>query len=205
MATAFGQLQEFCPKTEPIEAYLKRASIYFSTNSIEEDKHVSILMSIIGPKVHGLLRNLCAPDRPNSKTYVELCTMLKDHFNLKPLVIVERFYFNWRNQRAGESIAEYVAKLRQVVATCDFGDQLESALRDRLVCGLGNASTQRRLLAEPDLSLDKALKIMQGMEAAEKNLKTLKVSENIELVEKVAQIRPQIESPCYRCRRKGMY
>ena len=203
MATAFGQLQEFCPETEPIEAYLERASIYFSANGIEDDKHVSILLSVIGPKVYGLLRNLCAPDRPNSKTYVELCTVLKDHFNPKPLVIAERFHFNRRDQRAGESIAEYVAELRRMAATCDFGDQLESALRDRLVCGLGNASAQRRLLAEPDLSLDKALKITQGMEAAEKNSKTLKVSDSIGLVGKVAQIQPQIESPCYRCGRKG--
>ena len=90
-----------------------------------------------------------------------------------------------------------------MAATCDFGDQLESALRDRLVCGLGNTSTQRRLLAKPDLSLDKALKIKQGMEAAEKNSKTLKVPDGKGLVGKVAQIQPQIESPCYCCGRKG--
>jgi len=35
-------------------------------------------------------------------------------------------------------IAEYVAELRSLAAHCDFGDYLEEALRDRLVCGLCN-------------------------------------------------------------------
>lgn len=44
-------------------------------------------------------------------------------------------------------------KLQHVASTCDFGWFLDQALSDRLVCGLRNAATQKRLLAEADLTL----------------------------------------------------
>ena len=57
---------------------------------------------------------------------------------------------------------------------CAFGTYLNEALRDRLVCGFRSESIQRRLLAEKDLTLSKAVEIAQGMEAAENNAKSLK-------------------------------
>ena len=41
------------------------------------------------------------------------------------------------------------------------------ALRDRLLCGIRNESTQKRLLAKADLDLAEAVKIAQSMEAAD--------------------------------------
>ena len=46
-------------------------------------------------------------------------------------------------------------------------------LRDRLVCGLAQARIQQHLLAEVDLTLDKAMKIAQGVEVAERDAKEL--------------------------------
>ena len=44
---------------------------------------------------------------------------------------------------------------------------------DRLVCGMKDPVTQRRLLAESKLTLAKALEIAQGMEAAAKQAQQL--------------------------------
>ena len=46
-------------------------------------------------------------------------------------------------------------------------------LRDRLVCGVNNAAIQRRLLAEGDLTLAKAMDIAQGLESAATNAQLL--------------------------------
>ena len=43
---------------------------------------------------------------------------------------------------------------------------LDEALRDRLVCGLQNGETQKKLLAESDLSLQKAVNIATAAEMA---------------------------------------
>ena len=46
-------------------------------------------------------------------------------------------------------------------------------LRDRLVCGVEEAKIQRRLLAEPDLTFDKAFELAIAAESADKNAKDL--------------------------------
>ena len=101
----------------------------------------------------------------------ELTQTLKRHFEPKPLVIAERFHFHRRNQIATESVSEYVAQLRRLATHCEFGEFLNDALRDRLVCGLNNTSAQKRLLSEATLTLAKAVEIAQSMEAAEKSSK----------------------------------
>ena len=58
---------------------------------------------------------------------------------------------------------------------------MNTALRDRLVCGLRNESAQKRLLAETDLALKKAIEIVQTMEAADIQSKELRQASNSSL------------------------
>ena len=46
-------------------------------------------------------------------------------------------------------------------------------LCDRLVCGIANGRCQQRLLAEADLTFDKAFKMVQAMELAERDAQEL--------------------------------
>ena len=111
----------------------------------------------------------------------ELKEVLKNHFEPKPLVITERFYFHRCNQLSTESIAEYMAELRKLATHCNFRNYPNEALRDCLVCGLVNHNIQRKLLTEADLSLTRALEIAQSTEAAEANMKKLQTSEPAEI------------------------
>ena len=102
--------------------------------------------------------------------------VLKAHFEPKHIVIAERFHFHRRAQAKGESISDYLAELRRLSTHCEFGAYLKEALRDRLMCGLWNESIQKKLA---DLSLAKAQKLLLGMEAAEKNARSLKTTEPV--------------------------
>ncbi len=62
-------------------------------------------------------------------------------------------HFHRRNQTAPETIAEYLAALRQAALHCNFDAFLDEALRDRLVGGLRTEAIQKRLLSETDLTL----------------------------------------------------
>ena len=127
--------------------------------------------------------------------------------NIDRCKIAERFHFHRRNQATGESIAE----LRRLATHYKFGGYLSEALRDMLVCGLKSESTQKRLLAETELTLAKAVEIAQSMEAADHNAQQLKGDDL-----RVAQVRrrhvqqrpAQAENqenpdnqrnPCYHC------
>ena len=76
------------------------------------------------------------------------------HFNPKPSSIAQRFRFNSCIRKEGESVAEFVAQLRQLSEHCQFGDTLNDMLRDRIVCGINDQRIQRRLLAESDFNLN---------------------------------------------------
>ena len=94
------------------------------------------------------------------------------------MIIVERFQFHRRSQAANESVPEYEAELRRLATHCVFGNYLEEAIRDCIVCGLRNVSIQKRLLAEAELTLTKTLDIAKGIEAADRNAQKLKGAES---------------------------
>ena len=173
--STYGTLQEFQPECEPIDAYLERVKAYFDANEIPATKRVAVLLSVIGPKAYAILRSLTAPETPQSKS---LMKSLKNHYSQKPITIAERYHFHIRNQAPTENVTEYIAELRRLTSTCEFGTFLEEALRDRLVCGLRSDSTRKKLLTEPKLTLAKAVEFAQCMELADEDAKALKGTES---------------------------
>ena len=114
MATiTYHMTKEFDPKSETISAYLECLQLYFEANDVANAKKVSVLLTVIGPKVYTLLRGLLAPALPKEKTYKDLEKVLKERYESKPLVIAERFHFYKWAQAAGESLADYQAELRR--------------------------------------------------------------------------------------------
>ena len=86
-------------------------------------------------------------------------------------------------------------------------------LRDRLVCGIENSHIQRWLLAEPNLTLDKAVEISLAMESADRNAKDLQKTQLPVVNALSPQMKPHSRAPpqtsgaipytraveCYRC------
>ena len=169
-----GQLCAFNPEEETISAYLERTNIFFAANKIEEDKHkVTLFLNVIDAKTYELLRDLLSPAALTTQSFNQLTDALTGHFEPKPLVIAERYYFYQRSQRANESVQEYLAELRKLAQHCAFGGFLNDALRDRFVCGFRSRAALKHLLAESDLKLENAIQIAQSLEAADVNSKKL--------------------------------
>ena len=146
-------------------------SLYFEANDIGDDKKVASFLSIIGPKLYGLARDLVSPKAPRDCTFQELVTALTNHYKPQVIVIYERFRFYKRTQEPHETVSTFIAALKSLAATCDFGDRLEEMLRDKLVTGLKEESTQRVLLTEKALTFARAVEIAVAREAAEKDVK----------------------------------
>ncbi|MEE4247203.1 MAG: reverse transcriptase domain-containing protein, partial [Kangiellaceae bacterium] len=159
---------------EDIEEYLEMVQCYFDANSTEDNKRVSTLLAYIGPATYKIIRGLTAPDKPVTKKFAALCKLLVDHFAPKPSVCMRCFRFNSRNRTKGESVSDFMADLRRLAQDCEYGNQLNDMLRDRLVCGIANVQIQKRLLTEKDLTLTKAVKISQAAEMASRNAEELK-------------------------------
>ena len=201
----WGRLHEYRPEGETFAVYMERVAIFFAANDIAENKKVPLLLNCIGGTVYGVLRNLVAPQNPISMSYDDVTKKLLEHFDPKPLTIVERFHFHKRDQASTESLADYLAELRRLATKCNFGPYLDEALRDRFVCGIKSEAIQRKLLSESDIDLTKAFQLATTMESAHANTLSLQAPASV-----VAQVDPHpIEtsktqaSPCTRCGRKG--
>ena len=72
-------------------------------------------------------------------------------------------------------------------------------LRDRLVYGIEDPKVQQRLLAEPDLSFDKAFELALASETANQNAKDLQATKLPQTVLNRMPLQIKETKPCYCC------
>ncbi|GFR90881.1 hypothetical protein ElyMa_004314700 [Elysia marginata] len=153
---------------ESFTNYKERLDAHCVANSISDDKKSACLLSALGAKAYGTLRSLTAPALPSTKSYEELCAILTSHFCPKPLEIMERFKFHKKkNQDSSESIPKFITTIKRLSEHCNFGANLNTALRDRFVCGLKYVNIQKRLLQEQNLTFDTATNLALATKTAQ--------------------------------------
>ena len=77
----FGRVGEFDEAKEEWPQYVEWLGHFFEANGItEEGKQRSIFLTVIGPTVFKLLRNLVSPEKPGDKSYQDLVKVLTEHF-----------------------------------------------------------------------------------------------------------------------------
>ena len=140
-----GSIAEFVPGKEDWTTYQERLDLYFLANGVTTDeKKRAIHLSVSSTATYKLIRSLVGgAEALKTTAYVDICSKLKDHYDPAPSSIVQRFKFNSRVRAAGESIADYLAALRDLSQHCEYGDTLPNMLRDRLVCGVNDERIQK--------------------------------------------------------------
>ena len=146
-----GHLEEFCTESEIFRLTWTawNSFIYFFiANAIgcgNQTKCKAILLRAIGKKTYRFLEDLCTPQKPNEKSLEEITQRLLEHFRPKHLVVAEGFKFYKAKQEEGESISNFLVRLKHLTSTCEFGSFLKSALRDKFVCGFKDDKIQEKL------------------------------------------------------------
>ena len=64
-------------------------------------------------------------------------------------------------------------RLRKLALTCEFGQLTDELIRDRIVCGITDNATKKKLLQEPDLNLNKCLDLCRATETSKSQLKIM--------------------------------
>ena len=139
-------------------------------NNRDERIRLATFRSIMGRECLQILQNLSLTGEVTLKATEDA---LEAYFIPKKNIVYERYEFNTCNQQGEESIDSYVSRLRKLASTCKFGALTDELIRDRLILGLSNRSTQLRLLKEHELTLDKAIDVCRASEAAERQLKAI--------------------------------
>nr|XP_037289492.1 uncharacterized protein LOC119183147 [Rhipicephalus microplus] len=182
MAAHAGPLG-FDEEADNWEAYRLRLEAYFEVHDVtDEKKRRAILVTALSTKTVDLLAARCAPAKIQDLKYEDAVKFLGERFAPACNEITESYKFFTRNQLAGESVNEFLVEIRKIASRCNFGSALDRMLRDRIVCGLRDASVRRQLLAKAELTLREAEEAARAAEMTAANMDHMASAQNTDNV-----------------------
>ena len=120
---------------------------------------------MIGQETQDIYDTLTVASRDN-ETYKSSLEALDQHFCIKKNIPFERSIFRAAKQLEKESIEQYITRLRQLAQYCEYGAKMDNNIRDQIISSCLSSKLRKRLLTEPELTLDKLAQIAQAMEDA---------------------------------------
>lgn len=166
----FGRIDAFEGGGDQWPAYVEQqVREFFTANDVPAEKNRAIFLSCCGSRTCALLRNLVKAKTLEAKLLEDILDILRKHYAPKPSAVVQRFRFNTQVRSEAESISDYIAVLKHLSEHCDYGEELDKMIRDRIVYGINNAAIQTRLLEIPDLTFEHAVQMALAMEAAKRD------------------------------------
>ncbi|KAI4896702.1 hypothetical protein NFI96_007948 [Prochilodus magdalenae] len=166
----------FDESNESFKTYEQRFAQFVEANGIEQEKQRAVFLSVVGAKTFSLLTDLLAPKKLSDCTLEDLLKALREFYVPKKNVLSERYSFRVRKQQNGETVAEYVAALKGLATTCEFGEKLDEQLRDQLVYGISSKELRTKLLSAAygeKLKWAKVMDIVHNFESTTSSLKTI--------------------------------
>ena len=100
----------------------------------------------------------------------------------------ERYLFNTRSQGESESIDEFYGALLALAKNCLFGVLTSLLIKDRVIVGMHDNATRRKLLSEKGLTLEKCIEIARSYEATRIRMKAMQDKGDTETVNQVQQV-----------------
>lgn len=154
-------METFDPKNDQWQLYVERLENYLAAYSItSEAKRRNALLNCIGPTAYKIVRDMCSPDSPATKSYEELKLTLKNFYVPEIVVLMERKNFYNAVRKTGESATEWLARIKRLSIDCQFGQRLESTVLDKFMCSLEGKAFDRVSEEETStITLQKALQL----------------------------------------------
>ena len=119
-----------------------------------------------------IIFNFCESVLTCKKSAYAICSFfsgmdaLSDHFEPKKNVVLERHVFRQAMQRTNKWTLTFVTRLRKLVSKHEF-DNSNSEIRDQFIDKCSSNHLRRRLLQEPNLTLENVVEKAQAMELDE--------------------------------------
>ena len=139
----------------------------------DKETQVAILLHVAGPEAQEIHETFVFADDADKTDYQKVLKKFKDYCEPRTNVVFERYKFWDRNQAPDESVGQWVMDLTNRAASCEFGGQKDSMLRDKIVFGVHDSRVKERLLREPDLTLAKALEVCRAAESSRQHIKAM--------------------------------
>ncbi|CAB3995185.1 Hypothetical predicted protein [Paramuricea clavata] len=144
--------------------WIKSFEYYIAASGINDKKQQrAILLHLAGPEVEDIFETL--EDTGNDLDTA--ITKLTSYFEPQKNIPFERHNFRQTTQLQGETIEQLAIRLKHQVKFCEYGNP-NDMIRDQIIEHCSSSRLRRRLLREPELTLEKTVEIGRSFEASER-------------------------------------
>ena len=220
-----GGLPEFDTNGDPStlsqrwKRWKRALGLYIAARGIDKDaRKVAMLLHAGGMNLQDIYFALVGEG--TEKPYAEAVKILDDHFTPQANVPFERHLFHKMEQASGETVDQFVCRLRQKAATCEFTETNE-AIRDQLIDGCRDIALRKKFLEKTGVvDLKSLTDIARAHEAVEQQLRQMSLHESTAAPGRVNALAKQkpprsAKKPtkekhsnsqrCYRCNKPGHF
>lgn len=156
------------------DQYLKRFDYFVKASNITKDEQKrALLLHVSGTEVQDVFESL----GDTGTTFDAAVQKLTDYFRPKKNVAFERHLFRQARQEHGETMDNFIVRLSKLSVSCDF-PQKEDMIRDQIIDQCRSTELRKKLLAEANLTLDKAQTIARTFELSESHAKQMETNGN---------------------------
>ncbi len=158
----------------------KQFQTYFTACEIgkkDDDVQVAILLHSAGPEAQEIHEQFQYAVEADKKDYKKVLEKFGDYCKPRKNVVYERYRFWSRNQMNDEPVDKWVKDLKTIAVDCEFENQENSMIRDKLVFGICDGRIKERMLREADLNLQKALDICRAAESTKTQMREMTQSD----------------------------
>ena len=112
---------------------------------------VAILLNCAGPEAQEVHEQFEFLNDDERKDVDKVLEKFEEYCHPRKNTVYERYRFCCRNQSGDEPVDKWVKDLRTMSVNCEFGDQKNSLIWDKLVFGVRDDRTKERMPRESDL------------------------------------------------------
>jgi transposase InsO family protein len=139
----------------------------------EKDCQAAIFLACIGTDAYNIYTTMQFDDEADKSDPEKLIDAFEKHCIGEINEVYERYVFHRRQQEPGELFDTFLGDLRRLAKTCGYGTVEESTIRDRIVLGIRDDMTRKKLLQTRTLDLAKAIDICRSSEVTTRQLKDI--------------------------------
>ncbi|GFX79804.1 transposon Ty3-G Gag-Pol polyprotein [Trichonephila clavipes] len=137
-------------RTEERENYLLATERDDRTDKIK----IAILLNLLGSEGLEIYNTFMLESKAN---FSEVLQKFEKYCSPRQNVVYERYKFFSCVQLEGQTIETYVTRLKIPASTCEFVEQENRLIRDRIVLGIKDSGLQERLLRENNFNIEKSI------------------------------------------------
>ena len=120
----------------------------------------ALLLHIGGPGLREIFSNFSAEQRGADDAFDTALALLDEYFKLKLNIPKACQNFLETVPEPGETVSNYVVRLKVLVKHCNYGDESDNQVRDRVLSHIKNQNLKSKMYREENLSLAKMTKII---------------------------------------------